>query len=317
MTKDRLRQIPLWIGGVFAAGLLVRSAADRNASQPAPASTSYQERVPSILVLTGMLPKDLKESSGVAVSRKHENILWSHNDSGDDPDIYAINLAGDELGRFRVRRARAGDWEDIALGPCPNEEQTPDCLYIADTGDNEGRRASVNLYIVPEPVPPEERRKRRRDTRRSRRLTVRYPRGHPDVEAMAVGPEGHVLLVSKGRRGPITMYHIPVERLNQDSVLARFAGTLSMPSTRQLGRLVTGAAISPSGRRAVIRTHWELFFYDRDENGRLTADGPPCFLGAVEPQGEAVDFLDEENLVLLSETLGGHPGTIYRVRCPE
>jgi hypothetical protein len=64
---------------------------------------------------------------------------------------------------------------------------------------------------------------------------------------MAVGPEGHVLLVSKGRRGPIALYHIPAEKLTEDSVLVRFAGTLNMPSTRQLGRLVTGAAISPSG----------------------------------------------------------------------
>jgi hypothetical protein len=113
------------------------------------------------------------------------------------------------------------------------------------------------------------------------------------------------------------LYHIPAEKLSEDSVLVRFAGTLSMPSTRQLGRLVTGAAISPSGRRAVIRTHWELFFYTRTEDGRLIADGPPCFLGAIEPQGEAVDFLDEENLVLLSETLSGRPGTIYRVACPS
>jgi hypothetical protein len=297
--------------------MLVHALTGSSGNEDRRARPEYQERVPSILVLTGTLFKDLKESSGVAVSRTHDSILWSHNDSGDDPDIYATNLQGDQLGRFRVRRARDGDWEDISLGPCPDPDMPGDCLYIADTGDNDGRRTSVNLYIVPEPQPPENRRKRRRDTRRARRVKLRYPRGRPDVEAMAVGPEGHVLLVSKGRRGPIMLYHIPAEKLSEDSVLVRFAGTLSMPSTRQLGRLVTGAAISPSGRRAVIRTHWELFFYTRTEDGRLIADGPPCFLGAIEPQGEAVDFLDEENLVLLSETLSGRPGTIYRVACPS
>jgi hypothetical protein len=230
--------------------MLVHAVTGSSGNEDRRARPAYQERVPSILVLTGTLFKDLKESSGVAVSRTHDSILWSHNDSGDDPDIYATNLQGDQLGWFRVRRARDGDWEDISLGPCPDPDLPGDCLYIADTGDNDGRRASANLYIVPEPQPPENRRKRRRDTRRARRVTLRYPRGSPDVEAMAVGPEGHVLLVSKGRRGPIALYHIPAEKLTEDSVLVRFAGTLNMPSTRQLGRLVTGAAMCSSGSRA-------------------------------------------------------------------
>src|SRR5213083_190144 len=50
--------------------------------------------------------KDIEESSGVAVSRCQANVLWTHNDSGDDAYIYAINTAGDSLGTWRVPNAQ-------------------------------------------------------------------------------------------------------------------------------------------------------------------------------------------------------------------
>ena len=73
------------------------------------------------------------ESSGVAASRAHPGVLWTHNDSGDDAYVYATDLAGADRGLVRIRGARAVDWEDIALGPCPTRRGA--CLYIADTGD--------------------------------------------------------------------------------------------------------------------------------------------------------------------------------------
>jgi hypothetical protein len=39
----------------------------------------------------GTLPDELAESSGVAVSRTQPGVLWSHNDSGDGPTLYAID----------------------------------------------------------------------------------------------------------------------------------------------------------------------------------------------------------------------------------
>ncbi len=86
---------------------------------------------------------------------------------------------------------------------------------------------------------------------------------------------------------------------------------------RALGRQVTGAAISPSGRRLVIRAYLELRFFRLPEEGPPVPEGAPCFLGVLrEPQGEAVDFLDERTLVLTSEAGFGRPGGIAAVRCP-
>ena len=38
--------------------------------------------------------KSIKESSGIAASRNHPDIYWTHNDSGDGPFIYAFDIRG-------------------------------------------------------------------------------------------------------------------------------------------------------------------------------------------------------------------------------
>lgn len=79
--------------------------------------------------------------------------------------------------------------------------------------------------------------------------------------------------------------------------------------------LITGAAISPSGDTLVARSYVGLHFFHRNDVGLLWTRGLTCVFGYREPQGEAVDFLDESTLVLTSESLYGRPGTLHRVRC--
>src|SRR5688572_29498225 len=80
------------------------------------------------------LPNGLPESSGLALSARHEGVLWTHNDSGDRPEVFAVDAAGGFRGISAITGARNEDWEDIAVGPCPGGGS---CLYVADTGDNE------------------------------------------------------------------------------------------------------------------------------------------------------------------------------------
>ncbi len=271
--------------------------------------------IPEVHERTGYLPSSLRESSGVAASRRQEGVLWSHNDSNNENRIYAINLQGVELATFRVKDAENRDWEDIAIGPCP--KRNGDCLYIADTGDNLHRRETVSIYVIPEPEISFSERGLLRDTEHIQKIDLRYEDGPQDVEAMAVGPRGEILLVTKGRREPIHTYVISrLQLLAGPETIARSRTDPGIQRLRMLGRWVTGAAISPSGKRAVLRTYTELFFYTYDESGSLVHHGDPCFIGASEPQGEGVDFLDENTVILTSETLPGRPGPITLVRCP-
>lgn len=260
----------------------------------------------------------------MAASRTHPGILWIHNDSGHEPYVYATGFDGVVVAVFDVRSARARDWEDIALGVCPpdlfDDTSTSDCLYIADTGDNNRQRNSVSIYVVPEPDPALSRSDTVVKTERAHRVRFEYRRDRAyDVEALAVSPVGDLTLISKGRRpgAGIVEFRIPADEVTEDETRARTVGQLPIDPVRHLGRWVTGAAISPSGRRLVVRTYTELYLFDRDADGTLHPHPPVCWVGAAEPQGEAVDWLDEEELVLVSESVAGRPGTIYRARCTE
>src|SRR3954464_7281661 len=55
-----------------------------------------------------------KEASGLAPSHRMPGVLWTHNDSGGDPVLFAVNSDGSLRGRLRVDGVSNLDWEDIA-----------------------------------------------------------------------------------------------------------------------------------------------------------------------------------------------------------
>lgn len=261
----------------------------------------------------------MREASGVATSRTYPGIFWIHNDSGGGPFIFAINLEGQMLATFEVTGAHARDWEDIALGPCPQSDES--CLYIADTGDNNRRREQTSIYIVPEPDPAIGSPNSIIATAPAQRLRFHY-QGHNayDVEAIAVAPDGTITLISKGRRAGsgIVEFRIAAGMVSQgEEVQADIVGRLPIVPVRYLGRWVTGAAISAGGERLVVRTYTELYFFRRGPTGQLTLLPPVCWIGASEPQGEAVDFLDDGSVVLISEKQANRYGTVFIATCPE
>jgi hypothetical protein len=263
------------------------------------------------------------ESSGVAASRAYPGVLWTHNDSGDGPYLYATTLDGRDLGWLLVPGAEAIDWEDIALGPCPAAfaERGLTCLYLADTGDNGEDRRYVTIYAVPEPRPPQAPSDTLRTTSAPAILRLRYPDGSHDVEAIFVAPRDTALfLVSKGRRGPIRVY-----RVNSDSWLKRdetatatLVQRLDLRPSPEAGRVITSAAIRRDGRLVALRTYNEIFLFYPGVGGRLTpARETPCDVAGLESLGEAIDYLNDTTLVLTSEAAGRRrPGTIHTVSCP-
>jgi len=74
----------------------------------------------------------INEASGIAASRKNENVFWTHNDSQGAPAVYAFNGQGEHLGVYTIDGASNRDWEDIAIGPGPQEGE--DYIYIGDIG---------------------------------------------------------------------------------------------------------------------------------------------------------------------------------------
>ncbi|MEX2156598.1 MAG: hypothetical protein WD773_07130 [Gemmatimonadales bacterium] len=275
----------------------------------------------------------LRESSGVAVSRAYPGVLWTHNDSGDGPYLYATDLAGRDRGWLLVPGAQAVDWEDMALGPCPvlfllrpaaAGARTTSCVYIADTGDNREVRPWVTVYAVPEPRPPQGPGDTLRTTSAPAVLRLRYPDGAHDVEAIYVSPRDTALyLVSKGatRGSAIRLYRVDRSHwgrpgAREDVAVADRVQTLDIRPNAEPGRVVTGAAVRPDGRFVAVRTYTEIYVFRPGVGGRLGPPRRPCNIAGLESGGEAIDFLGDSTFVLTSEAAGHHPGTIHTVVCP-
>jgi len=255
----------------------------------------------------------LDESSGVVASRHYPGLLWTMNDSGGDPVLFLTDTSGAALGVYPVRGAVNVDWESLGRGRCGKLE----CLMIGDTGDNSERRSAVTLYRMPEPDTGAAGRRAKGPVAES--LVLQYPDHPHDVEALYVEPDGAIVLITKGRSGGVVSYRVPAEawgagRVVKPSVLDR----LPVPASRMTGRLVTDAAIAPDGRRVVVRTYRDVYFFLRDPDGHLRPDPdrPSCDIAGREPQGEGIDFWDHDTLVLTSERAGFPAGTIMLLRCP-
>ena len=297
---DRRRR--LWMPIVLAAAVSVGGCGEEaGAEQGRVASTA---RSCQVLVKETPLPPPVGESSGLAVSRRHRGMFWTHNDSGGDPAVYGVNLAGERLASVTVKGAENSDWEDMALGPCPGGG---DCLYLADTGNN-GNRREISLYRVPEPEPEHQ------ETEKAERFTARFPQGSPDTEAIFVLPDGAVYLVTKGNQSPIELYRWTLREEGDArlELLHRLA-----PRPEQIGDRVTGASASPDGQWVAIRTYSTLALYRTPE--LLAGRGPTYTTDLTvlgESQGEAVSLSDDGTVVLTSEG-GSHsfPGGMSRLSC--
>jgi hypothetical protein len=283
----------------------------------------------ALLLLQAMFQSPrVVESSGVAVSRAYPDVLWTHNDSGDGPYLYATDLRGTDRGALLVPGAQAIDWEDISLGPCPfavRARPRASCLYVADTGDNLEFRPFVTVYAIPEPSPPERASDTLGVTNAPAVLNLRYPDGSHDVEAVYVSPrDTAVYFVSKGtRRGSaIRLYRVdrtawrPPSDTATSMVVASLVQTLDIQPDPEQGRVVTAAAARPDGRLVAVRTYSEIYLFYPGVGGRLLpARAQPCYIGGVEIGGEAIDFLNDSTFVLTSEAGRRRPGTIDTVKC--
>lgn len=267
--------------------------------------------------LIGLLPAVLAESSGLAVSRTQPGILWSHNDSGDGPNLYAIDATGTLLTTFPLA-ADARDWEDISSGPCPDgSEAASVCLYLADIGDNDRVRETVTVYVVVEPTVASN--GANPGALAARSFRYRYPGGPDDAEAFAVLPDGDATIVTKGRSGTIGFFRlgraaIARATMSGEVLSAEYQGDSGIKPDQSISRLVTAAAMSPDGVTLAVRTYYEVYFF-RVVDGRWRSTGDPCFLGRAEPQGEAIDFIDNDVLLTTSERSQNASGLIHRLRC--
>jgi hypothetical protein len=266
--------------------------------------------------------RKIRESSGLVKSRTHPDVFWTHNDSGDEPRIFAITARGEVLAEYEILGVEAVDWEDIAIDDSRN-------LYIADFGNNFNRRTDLTVYRVPEPDPRLGAGTARSDRKYEFRYSeqTRVPSHCPanfDAEAL-FWMEGDLYVLTKHRSDLETvLLRIPGSAEETELVLhplARFdvgKGRRMIFGRRTRGvwhdffGMVTAADLSPDGRTLAILTYYAIFLYERtpegDEAGRPFEllhhiDLDSRRLGQVESIAWADDAL----------IFGNENGALYRI----
>jgi len=240
----------------------------------------------------------IDESSGLAAGRANKNVLWTHNDSGDKPQVFAINHAGADLATVKITGASARDWEDM----CSFSIGRKSFLMLADVGDNAVRRRFCTLYVLPEP--------RLNLAKRGDKLTVpaamtinfKYEDGAHNCESLAVDASTKTIyLVSKCRPPACKVYAmaLPANSPNKPLV-AKAVALLMIPTT-------TAMDISSDGLRAVVGTYGHAYEYVRraDETWAHGFSRPPRKIELpYRSQGESICYgPDGKTLFLTSENL--------------
>ncbi|WP_069171308.1 hypothetical protein [Streptomyces griseus] len=194
----------------------------------------------------------ITESSGLAASRIHPGVYWTHNDSDDGPYVYAVDSrTGKTVATITMRGVgEPRDVEAISLGPDGD-------LYVGDIGDNlDGSWDHVWIYRFPEPA------KLGDATVRATQYDVKYADGPRNAEAMMVHPKtGRVYIASKNEDGG-GLYEGPEELSTGGTNVFRRVGEVPW---------VTDGAFSPDGKNLVLRSYFSTRGY-AFADGRLGAD---------------------------------------------
>lgn len=86
------------------------------------------------------LPKKIKESSAVEVTEK-SNLIWTLEDSGNKPQLFALNKNGELEHTLKITNVKNTDWEDLTSDKEGN-------LYIGDFGNNDNERKDLSIYKI-------------------------------------------------------------------------------------------------------------------------------------------------------------------------
>jgi hypothetical protein len=238
---------------------------------------------------------DVREASGVAVSRATPGALWTINDSG-EPVLYKLGSSG-KIARIAVTGGQVRDWEDLAIAGCA----TGDCLYIGDIGDNRSSRPRITIYRVPEPADGA------LATKPAEIFHATYADTPHDAEALLVLND-QLFVITKETPS----------RIYQSTGPLTAGATIKLALVRPLNDRVriTGAAVSPDGRWVALRSNAMLMLFTREA---FIKGGPPIKIDLTslkEPQGEGVAFGTAGDVYLVSE--GGDAtvaGMVTRLHC--
>lgn len=248
--------------------------------------------------------KRMTELSGLAATAGGYVVVNDGSDIAADRKIFFLDR------RCAVTRAvsypsRPRDTEDLGLG-------RDGTVWVGDIGDNGRDRETIGLWrLAPGGGRPV-------------LYRLAYPDGAHDAEALLITAAGTPVIVTKGVAEGTVYVPGAALRAGRTTPLRR-AGSVSLPMTSTPNPfsfaghlLITGGAVSPDGRRAVLRTYADAFEFDVTDDdivGAITRGRPRTVPLPGEPQGESVAYTADGTALL---TVSEGPGQgILRYTLPD
>lgn len=246
----------------------------------------------------------LAETSGLAASRVHANVLYAHNDSGDTPRLFMLGTDGSAKNTVEITGAAAVDWEDVAVAPCGGGS----CVFVADIGDNAKARTDLRVYRIPEPSLTA-------TTAAAAAFPVQYPDGAHDAETLLADAAGALYIVTKETFGAVQLFALGVPGAPGTPLLARNVGKITPPN---LGfpPVTGGDFFGGPCPRMVLRTYGAVLLFEG-----VAGEGPEqlakrsfrTLTAPLETQGEAIAFAaDGRGIYTASE---GTSVPLFRYGC--
>lgn len=253
------------------------------------------------------LPDEVRETSGLFF---YNGRLWTHNDSGGKPILYALDTVTFEVvQRITLANAKCKDWEDVCTDGTT--------VFVGDIGNNKGHRKNLRIYTFPLSAIPDE----GDATVKVDSILFRFAdqtnfekRKHEhdfDCEAM-FATEQSLYLFSKGWvTGTTRLYRLPKK---PGKCVAEVVNSFDSQG------LVTGADYDPKNKLLVVVGYvnkiWKPFLYlifDFDEHGENLANHRfemPNHLGA---QTEGICFYDEGKCFVSTETSKAFSARVFEL----
>ena len=249
----------------------------------------------------GKVGKRLVEASGLVASVNNLDHYWSHNDSGNPPEIFLIDQQANIKLICRIKGIKNRDWEDIAVGAGPKEGVT--YIYIGDIGDNRAEYPVKFIYRFEEPVFTD---KTELIISDYDTLIVKLPDRVRDSEALTIDPISNDMLLISKREDSVKVYQFNYLD-EKDTLLAQRIAVLSLHN-------INAADISTNGMEMLMKDYDRIYYWKREGNesmAELLSKKPIRLPYKNGPQDEAIAWKrDGSGFFTLGETVKGNGGNL-------
>jgi len=259
----------------------------------------------------------LQEASGLAVSRRDPQTLWTHND-GSGQNLFAFSTNGSRFATLNLNQS-VSDVEAIAAGPGP--EPGINYLYVGDvggSGSSGDTRPSVTVLRLPEPFvdPAWATNPRSLAATGVERFTLSYPDGRFDAETLVVDPLTADVFVVTKQPGSARWYRANLNGLSSGAMITlEFVGAVAFG-------VASDGDISADGTQVVLRREDFAMLWKRCDAESIASAlarsgfsipviGPP-----VEPNGEGIALLPDGSGYLTISEGNNPPLHFFPAQCP-